>query len=296
MLINRPAIDALNTSFSAIYGEAWRNTPMWGPELAMQVPSSTRTNTYGWMKRLLKMRKWDGPRLIQNLDTHSYLLENDPYELTVGVKKWDILDDQLGVFNPMVQEMGRQGAKWQDQTLKTVLQSGTTALCFDGQPFFSATHPLDPAGNQNNNFAVTPLNATNWATVRATMRSYTGEDGEPLAVNPNLLIVPPQLDDTANTLVTLEYGASGASNVQKGQARVLVVPEFANQPDTWYVADTSSPIKPLVWQLRAAIQFAQLTNVTDDNVFMLAEFLWGLEGRGVGGFGPWFLMARAKNT
>lgn len=296
MLVTKQAIDNLNTGFSAIFGAAWRSTPSWAAQLAMTVPSATRTNTYGWMKRLLKMRKWDGPRLIQNLDTHAYLLENDPYETTVGVKKWDIQDDQVGVFAPVVQEMGRVGAKWPDQTLKSVLQAGTTQNCFDGTPFFGNAHPLDPAGNQSNNFPTTALTSGNWATVRATMRSYTGEDGEPLGVEPSLLVVPPQLEDTANTIVTAEFGTSGASNVQRGQARVLVINEFANQPDTWYVADTSSPIKPLVWQLRQAIQFAQLTSVTDDNVFRLAEFLWGLEGRGVAGFGPWFLMARAKAT
>jgi phage major head subunit gpT-like protein len=293
MLITRPAIQALNTSFNTLFNGAWRETPEWGSRLATTVPSSTRTNTYGWMKRLLKMRKWEGPRLIQNLDTHAYLLENEPYELTVGVSKRDIRDDQVGVFNPLVQEMGRQGKKWPDQTLKLLLQLGTTQNGFDDVPFFSALHPLNPAGNQQNNFTATALNAANFAAVRTAMRGYTGEDGEPLGVNPQLLVVPPALEDTANTIVTAAFGSSGASNVQQGQAKVLVVPEIANQATTWYVADDSAPIKPLIWQLRAAIQFAQLTDVTDENVFMLNQFIWGLEGEGVAGFGPWFLMARA---
>lgn len=293
MLITKATIQQLQVGFSGIYRGGWNKSEPKLEGLATQVPSSTRTNTYGWMARLLKMRKWDGPRVIQNLNTHAYTLENEPYELTVGVDRDDIKDDQLGVYNPLFEELGRQAKKWPDQVLKTVLQAGTTNLGFDGVAFFAATHPLNPAGNQSNNFTTTALSATNFSTVRAAMSAYTGEDGEPLGVQPNVLIVPPQLEDTANVIVTAEFGASGASNVQKGQARVIVVPELANQATTWYVADDSNAIKGLVWQLREAPQFVSKVEPTDDNVFFQKQFIWGVDARGVGGYGPWFLMARA---
>lgn len=293
MLITRASIQQLQVGFSAIYRVGWNATRPKLVELATTVPSNTRTNTYGWMARLLKMRKWDGPRVIQNLNTHAYQLENEPYELTVGVDRDDIEDDQLGVYNPLFEELGRQAQKWPDQVLKAVLQAGTTTNGFDGVPFFSTAHPLNPAGNQSNNFSSTPLSAANFGVVRAAMSAYTGEDGEPLGVTPDTLIVPPALEDMANSIVTAEYGASGATNVQRGQARVVVVPELANEPATWYLADTSNAIKGLVWQLRKAPQFVAKTDLTDDNVFFQKQFVWGVDARGVGGYGPWYLMARA---
>lgn len=295
MLITVQNIQKLQTGFRSHFDAAWRSTPTWGERIATTVPSTTRTNTYGWMQRLLAMKKWDGPRTIQNLKTHAYLLENEPYEVTVGVDKHDIADDQLGVYTPMFAELGRVGRKWPDQTLKAAILAGKTALGFDGVPYFSDSHPLDPAGLQANLFTSTGLDATNFGAVRAAMTAYTGEDGEPLGVRPNLLIVPPQLEDDAHTIVTAERGASGSTNVQRGQAEVLVVPELADEDDVWYLADVSSPIKPLIWQLREAIQLATLTNVTDENVFLLRQFLYGLEGRGVAGYGPWFLMARCES-
>jgi phage major head subunit gpT-like protein len=261
--------------------------------LATQVPSTTRTTTYGWMAKLLKMRKWDGPRIIQNLSTHAYTLENEPYELTVGVEARDIRDDQVGVYNPLFDELGRAAKKWPDQVLKTVLQSGTANNGFDGVPFFSATHPLNSAGNQSNNFTSTALTAANWAVVRAAGAGYTGEDGEPLGVMFDTLIVPPTLEDMANTIVKASTAASGATNVQAGQAKVIVVPELANQATTWYAADTSHAIKGLVWQLRRSPQMVAKTKVDDDNVFFDGELIWGIDAEGVGGYGPWFLMARA---
>jgi len=293
MLVTKAAIQQLQVGFSSLYREGWNITTPKLAALATKVPSTTRTNTYGWMGRLLKMRKWDGPRVIQNLNTFAYQLENEPYELTVGVDRDDIEDDQLGVYNPLFEELGRNGVKWPDQVLKTALQAGTTNLGFDGVAMFSTAHTLNPAGNQSNNFTTTALTGTNFSTVRAAMASYTGEDGEPLGVNGNVLIVPPALEDTANTIVTAEYGTSGSTNVQRGQATVVVVPELANQPTTWYLADNNNAIKGLVWQLRKAPQFVSKTELTDDNVFFQKQFIWGIDARGVAGYGPWFLLARA---
>jgi phage major head subunit gpT-like protein len=123
--------------------------------------------------------------------------------------------------------------------------------------------------------------------------SYTDETGEPLGIIPDTLFVPPALADTANTIVTVEFGASGATNVQRGQARVVMVPQLANQATTWYLADTSSAIKPLVWQEREAPILVSKTDVDEEAVFWQKQFIWGIEARGAAGYGPWFLAARA---
>lgn len=286
-------IQRVQTGYSAIFRTGW-NTPTPKLEgLATTVPSNARTNVFGFLLNLLKLRKWDGPRIIQNLKTGAYMLENEPYELTVGVPRRDIRDDLIGIHNHRFEDMGRAAKLWPDQTLRTALQAGTTNLGFDGVPFFATTHNLNPAGNQSNNFTATALNAANFATVRAAMSSYTGQDGEVLGVQPNVLIVPPQLEDTANTIVTAAFGASGATNIQQGQARVVVVPALANQGTTWYVADDNNAIKGLIWQLREKPIFTAKTSFNDDNVFFEDQFIWGINAEGVAGYGPWFLMARA---
>ncbi len=293
MEITRENIRRLQTGFSAIFRTGFTNTQPRLEQLATQVPSNTRTNTYGWMARLLKMRKWYGPRIIQNLNSHAYMLENEPYELTVGVEARDIRDDLLGIYNPLFDELGRVARRWPDQVLKDVLQTGTTNLGFDSAAFFSNAHTLNPAGNQSNNFTTTALTAANVSVVRAAMTSYTGEDGEPLGVMPDTLVVPPALEDTANGIVKASNLANGASNVQQGQFRVIVVPELANQGTVWYMMDTSHAIKPLVWQLRQAPRIVPKTKPDDDNVFFDREMIWGVDAEGAGGYGPWFLAARA---
>ena len=87
--------------------------------------------------------------------------------------------------------------------------------------------------------------------------------------------------------------AAGVTNIFKGSADLLVVPELANQATTWYLADSSRPMLPLIWQVRRPVQFTSMTNLTDDNVFRQNRFEWGIDGRGAVGYGPWFLMLRA---
>jgi phage major head subunit gpT-like protein len=184
-------------------------------------------------------------------------------------------------------------AKWKDQRLKEALQNGTTDLCFDGQAYFASTHDLDPAGNQSNNFTSSALNATNFDTVWAAMASYTGEDGEPMGVMPNLLVVPPQLAKEAREIVAAEFVGGGNSNVLKGVAEVLVVPELADEATTWYLMDTTKGIKPLIFQNRQSPTLTSMTNPNDPNVFSQDQFQWGLKARGVEGYGPWWLAARS---
>jgi phage major head subunit gpT-like protein len=294
MQITPENIRALQTSFSTIFKGAYRDTPTFWAKLATRVSSSTKTNTYGWMKRLLEMRKWVGPRVIQNLGAHSYLIQNEPYEATLAVDRDEIEDDALGLFDARVAELARVGARLPDQLVLEALLNGHTNLGFDGLAFFSASHDLDPAGAQSN-LITQLLTPAGWAFARATMQSYTGEDGRPLGSNPNLLVIPPEYEFMAKHIFNAEYVPGGGSNTQKGEASYLVLPELAGTTD-WYALDTSAPIKPFIFQDRRPVQLVSKTAVTDDNVFMLREFLWGVDGRGAAGYGPWWLALKSTGA
>ena len=299
MLITTANIQALQTTTSTIFRQAVADSDLFWSELAMLIPSTTQINTYAWMARILSMREWLGPRLLQNLKNYEYQLTNRTYEATIKLGREEIEDDMLGIFNMQMQELARAGAKLPDQLLKATIQGGTaaTAVGFDGQPHFSATHDLDPAGNQSNNITGNALSAANYDSSRAAMCSLTGEDGEPLGCMADLLVVPPQLEYTAKTIVNADVipnaaGNASQTNVLRGTARVLVVPEFANEPTVWYLMDTRRPMKPFIWQQRRALSITSKTAPTEDAVFMDNCMLWGIDGRGATGYGPWWLSQR----
>lgn len=303
MLVTPAAIAALQTGINLSFQQAWTTTPIFWQRLATLVPSTTSSNVYGAMARLPIMREWLGPRLFANITGHDYTLANRTFELSVGVEREDIEDDQVGWTAPRAAMMGMQAAKWPDQLTVEALQEGDTTTGpggagFDGQAFFDVDHDLDPAGVQSNDLAASPLTAANYGVARETMMAYTGEDSQPMGVMPDLLIVPPQLDTEGRTILNADFildstGTAAVTNIFKGSADLLVIPELAGEPTVWYLMDTSRPILPLIWQLRRAIQMTSKTNLTDDNVFRQNRFEWGIDGRGAVGYGPWFLALRA---
>jgi phage major head subunit gpT-like protein len=291
MLITPAAIRALHTTFTTIYQAAYDSAELWYPKVAMTVPSASRSNTYGWMAKIPAMRQWVGPRVLNDLSAHVYTLENLEWENTIAVDRSDWEDHNLGTYEPTLAMMGQAAAEWPQVQLVAALQANP--IGFDGLTFFNANHPLDPAGVQSNTLNL-GLTAPNYQTARATMMSYTGEDGRPLGVMPDTLIVPPQLERTALTLVNADMipndgGTAAQSNVLKGSARVIVAPELAAAPTRWYLADCRKPVKPLVWQLRRAPELVAKTQPTDDGVFFDRQFVWGTDARGNAGVSCWWL-------
>lgn len=296
MIINSSTLQGLRTSFSALYQSAYDASPVAFDQVCSTVPTNTASVTYGFLSKVPIMRKWVGQRQLNNLKEQAAQIFVDDYESTIEVDRNDIEDDNLGVYSQSFQMLGVAAKKHPDQLLRAALQGGTSTNGFDGVPFFSTLHPLS-GSNQSNNFTTHALNATNYADVRSLMMSVAGEDGEPLGVMPDLLIVPPQLEGTARLILNGDFISDGAgatiTNVFKGSARLLVVPELANQGTTWYLACSNLPIKGLVFLQRKAPEFVQLTNSNDDNVFYNKKYVYGVDSRDAMGYGPWWLIARA---
>jgi phage major head subunit gpT-like protein len=298
MIISHPSLVALRTNFSALFQRGYdRGKPFFG-ELCTTVPSTTRSNTYGFLARVPKMRKWVGPRVAHNLSEKAAVIINDPYELTVEVDRDDIEDDNLGIYAPLMEEMGQSVACHPDDLLKTALQSGTTLEGFDGVAFYSALHVLgnQAAQSNNHNLALTP---ENYATVRAAMMSTIGEDGDPLGVGEDLVLtVPPQLEAMGRLILNAEMipnaaGTAAQTNTMKGSARLQVVPKLANQATTWYLNETARAIKPFIFQRRKAAKFVSRTSESDPKVFDEKKFVYGADCRDNVGYALWWLSHRS---
>jgi phage major head subunit gpT-like protein len=298
-------IAALDVTFHKFFAEGYTDdNDVWGPKLATFVNSVTLTDLYGWLERTMKLRKWVGPRVVRNIATALYALKNDKYEGTYSIDANKLSDSKTyDLENLMMKDLGRAAKRWPQQLIKTALQAGTTGLCYDGQAFFSTTHPLNPAGNQSNLFASgAALSRANLDTVYTAATSLTDPTGEPIGEKYDTLIVPPALGGTARVLVNSETISdfTGASNVApianpwRGRFTVLELQELANQPTVWYLAALGGEIKPLIFQMRQAPDnIVSLTNPTDPNVFFNDEFFWGVKGRGAAGYGPWWKMIKA---
>lgn len=68
------------------------------------------------------------------------------------------------------------------------------------------------------------LDAANYASARAAMQGFKGDNGRPLGVMPGLLVVGPANESAAKELILAERDANGATNIHRDTAKILVVP------------------------------------------------------------------------
>lgn len=145
MAIITPAlITSLRTGFSKAFQDALIQTPTDWEKVATRVPSSNTSNTYGWLNQFPKLREWVGDRVVKDMAAQGYQITNKLYESTVGVKRTDIEDDNVGVYTPLFAEMGRAARAHADELVFGLLAAGESTLCYDGQNFFDTDHPVYP--------------------------------------------------------------------------------------------------------------------------------------------------------
>lgn len=142
MHINNTNLKALYTAFNAAFKIGLGQAASQYGQIATTVPSTTAAEEYGWLGQLPGLREWLGDRVVHAIGNHGYTIKNRPFELTVGVPRTAIEDDTYGVYTPLMQEMGSAVAAHPDQLVFGLLKEGRTALCYDGQPFFSAAHKV----------------------------------------------------------------------------------------------------------------------------------------------------------
>ena len=142
MLVNNANLKTLFTAFNAAFrGGLGQAASQYG-QIATTVPSTTAAEEYGWLGQLPGLREWLGDRVVHAIGLHGYTIKNKPFELTVGVPRTAIEDDTYGVYTPLMTEMGRAVEAHPDQITFGLLKAGRVELCYDGQPFFSATHKV----------------------------------------------------------------------------------------------------------------------------------------------------------
>jgi phage major head subunit gpT-like protein len=148
MLINAKNLRDTTTAFTTVFNGAFSGYTPTGSAIAMEVSSSTRSNDYRWLGKLKGMREWIGERELNNLSEFGYQITNKPFENTVEVDADDFEDDQIGIYSPMIADLGQTAAEHPDQLIYSLAKNGNTIVCYDGKPMFAADHPVTGANGK----------------------------------------------------------------------------------------------------------------------------------------------------
>lgn len=285
-------------------------------QIAMLKTSTKEEEVYGWLDVIPQLRKWLGPRVVNQLSARAQRLVNELFEDTVGVKRTKLEDDTAGIYSDWARQLGAQSALWPEQRVIAAIKAGGTTTVYDNQFFFDTDHPvnMDNANSavQSNDFdysvngwdgtaATKGFTPENVADARAKMRSLKMANGDSLDVDPDTVLVPTVYEYKAATIlnaaiIAQPVGTNAAAAVDN-QLKGLMKPVVASRlddPSYIYLLDCRMPIKPFLFQQRVAPEMTMRFNPEDPHVFDADEFLAGVRARGEAGYGPWWLAARMK--
>ncbi len=325
----QPFFVGLNTVYDAAYASP--AVPVWHTKVFGVHPMSSEREGFGWLGTLDRARLWNGNRKIHQLTPQTYYLTEQPFELSFSIDKFRVSNDQFGLYAPGVQRMATAMAKLWDYEGRDLLcslgnWSGTAAQAgLDGLSHWNTAHPVNiynaAMGTYCNDFGTAGVsingvtvggyfNQNSYATLRAEFMSRKSENGEAFGLDPNLLMVGPQLDYVARTVLNATFIAPQTVNAAtqsitmvgpndnvglRGTADVLVNKDLvaAGTPNVWYLLATNHGVMPFTIGLRQAPVFQYLISESDMPVFNAHQYVYGAHARGVPGWSHAWLSARS---
>jgi phage major head subunit gpT-like protein len=293
MLVNQSTIAAIFVSLKTTFNNAFDAAPSQWQQTAMLVPSGSSQNDYAWLSLFPKMKKWIGDKVVKAFEAFKYTVVNDDWEATVEVDRNNIEDDTLGIYAPQAQMAGYSAKQLPDEIVSDLKNNAFTNKCYDGQYYYDTDHPVGEAKTSTSNKGTAALSAASVALAKASygaartaIMSYTDDEGRPLGLIPNVLEVPPALEEIGRMLLTYDKLEDDKPNPYKGTATLVVNPRLTSTT-AWFLHCTQMPVKPFIYQERKAPVFVQQTDEQNDNVFMRKKFRFGAEARAAGGYGFW---------
>lgn len=232
MIINNQNLRTLGTGFNAAFKAGFAGADTFWAKVAMETKSSTSKEEYGWLGQFPQIREWLGDRVINNLSVNDFSIKNRDFESTVAVPRNNIMDDNIGIYGPMFNEMGRNTAEHPDHLMAELILAGDRNICYDGQYFFDADHPVIDANGversvSNWDYDATKPGAARWYLIDNTrmVKPFIYQNRKPF----QFVAKDDAEDDNVFLRKEFIYGVDGRSNAGYGLWQLA---QGSNQPLT----------------------------------------------------------------
>lgn len=176
------------------------------------------------------------------------------YPANIFLERAFVDDDKYGVVNSRAQRAAAAFDQLQEQQAADVFNNAFDATNYsgiDGQSLCDGAHPASPSdtGTTFSNSGTSPLTKESVEATKILMQSYTDDAGNKLGVMPNVLLVPPALEETARIIAGSIQDPDSANNAINVQyQRWQVIPWFyLTDSDNWFMVDSAAMLMSLFW-------------------------------------------------
>lgn len=185
------------------------------------------------------------------------------YAKGIAVERKLVDDDQYNIINQRSRQLGIAAARTREKHGASVFINAFSSSFTggDGKPLAATDHPQSPSNSTNlSNKGTTALSYDAVISTRKAMREFADSKGELITVQPNLLLIPPELEDTANDIVMTMSGRPGTANHSTNFVRdagiSYLVWDYLTDSNDWFLIDTGLASLYLNWFNRVPLEFA----------------------------------------
>ena len=244
-------------------------------KVATEVMTNSHTVDYAWLDDIPEMKEWLNARDYKQLKDHKYEIAKKDWESSIYVMRDDFKFDRLGVVTPKVQQLAHAVVRHYNSLVFGLIPKNGN--CFDGQPFFGA-HTVGAKTYTNKVNA--KLTETALFDGIEFMQTLENSQGAPIVINPNLLLVAPDLYKDAKKLLGSKQ-IDSSDNVAENIVRFEVIREM--KPKTWCLLDTTQPLKPFILQVTKKGEVQENTK----DMFEKKKVYYGIDTMDNAGYGFW---------
>ncbi len=170
-------------------------------------------------------------------------------------------DDQYNVINKRPVGLALSAMRTREKHAASVFNNAFSSSYTGGDAvaLCSDSHPYSPnnASTQDNSGTTAFSHAAVVAT-RQLMREYKDDRGQLVSVNPDTILVPPELEDEAYEVVQSVNKSGEASNTinyVKSIVSNVVVWDYLTDANNWFVIDSALAKLYLNWLDRVGLEF-----------------------------------------
>jgi len=195
-------------------------------------------------------------------------------------------DDQYSVINRQPQALALVAKRTQEKHASSVFNNAFNTSVFaggDALALCASAHTQVGTATTQSNAGSSALSATALAAARLAMRDFRDDQDNLLMTQSDLLLVPPELEQTAYEL-TQSDGKPGTAdndpNFLKGKFQVIVW-DYLSDANNWFLMDSRLAKMYLKWFNRVPVEFNK------DKDFDTYISKWSTYTRYAYGFSHW---------
>lgn len=223
----------------------------------------------GWTERTSEVDTVSYTKLSPGLE-RTYTHKAFTRGFMVGRELYD--DDQYSQIEKMPKALARAGRAHVEKGAMLPLINGFSSAIggvgvsaiYDGQPLFSASHPLLDSVALGSNLATGALTSVNLQKAIQLARATKDEAGALIVMKPNRLIIPPALEYTARIILeSTQVPGSDFNdvNVVKGALELVIMDYLGTAnggSDTaWFLQDSTNHELNFFWRTKVEFKMEE---------------------------------------